>query len=151
MTAALRRSSETKYIQINSSSLYIRYNQIWQFVFCSPGCKVLSQRGDVLVCMMRVHRTMKARVYDTHTNLNSSALATATCLPSSPILVDPDSLERTIQSISASRAAVADGCCLRAAIPSSFPLYPWYVYNTYHSSSYALTDHSCPILPLCLQ
>lgn len=103
------------------------------------------------MCIMRVHRTMKARVCDTHTDLNSPTLATPTCLPSSPILVEPDSLERTIRSISASRAAVADQCCLRAAIPSSFQLYPWYVCNTYHSSSYALTDHRCPILPLCLQ
>lgn len=150
MTAALRCSSETKYVQINSSSLYVRCNQIWRFTFCSPGCRVLSQR-DVLMYMMCVHRTMKARVCDTHTDLNSSTLATPTCLPPSPILVDPNSLKHTIQSISASRAAVTDRSCPRAAIPSSFQLYPWYVYNTYHSFSHALTDHICPILPRCLQ
>ncbi|KAH8639295.1 hypothetical protein IG631_07065 [Alternaria alternata] len=67
---------------------------------------------------------MKARVCDTHTDLNSSTLATPTCLPPSPILVDLNSLKHTIQSISASRAAVTDRSCPRAAIPSSFQLYP---------------------------
>ena len=142
--------NETTYVQINSSSLYVCCNQIWRFAFCSPGCKVLSQR-DVLMCMMRVHRIMKACVCDTHTDLNSSTLATPICLPPSLILVDSNSLKHTIQSISASRAAVTDRSCLRAAIPSSFQLYPWYVYNTYHSFSYALTDHVCPILPRYLQ